>query len=297
VAGTGRGAAVVIAGMVAAPGINTQEPVVGFRAYRARAGRLYSLSGELSEWLPGATVDARCEVPGNRVPHQAPARGCHCGAYAVDSLATLDRYLDHHLGWKPWRRGEIVLAAVQLWGAPGRRVIVGEAKRGRGLAIRAPHMRILALASSRKAERVARATGLPVVAREHLELVARDRGGVQLRPAERQRGRQVTADSSIDWSDLVWLGQGTWWCLRHLAPPILLCSLHLVAAPTWWAMRNGPVAAWWLARVSYTRLWLLPELVGLVAAGFHWRWPVFITGVQLCLGAGVVRWVRGRVSR
>jgi hypothetical protein len=278
--------------MVAEPGLRTSEPVIGYRAWRVRGGRLCALTGESAqEWLPGAIVDARCDEPGRRVPHLAPARGCGCGAYAVDSLATMQRVLGRIVGR---RRRDVVVGAVQMWGAPGRPVIVGELRGQPGLQMRAPHMRVVALVESRRALRLGRELGVAVIAPEHLERHATEHG-VQLRPAGRRR--EAAASSWIDWSDLVWLGRALWWCLRHLAPPVLLCSLHLVAVPTWWALRLGLRAAWWLTRASYTRLWLLPELVGLAAAGFHWRWPVFTTGVQICLGAGVVRWLRGRLAR
>ena len=74
------------------------------------------------------------------------------------------------------------MGAVQLWGERGRPVIVGELRDGRGLQYRAAFGRVVALADSRLARRIAPGLGVPVVPAETLELYAREFGD-QLRPA------------------------------------------------------------------------------------------------------------------
>jgi hypothetical protein len=162
----------------AAPG----GPLVGYRCWVAERGRLRCATSD--ELWPGGIFEARC---GDDAPHAAPEITCQCGIFGCDSHQTALRYRDHRRRWRPWLRAQpVVVGAVQLWGGPGRPVIVGELRpdrRGRtGLQYRAPYARIVALARSPHAERAGRALGVPVVESQYLEAFAREMGGVQLRP-------------------------------------------------------------------------------------------------------------------
>lgn len=167
--------------MISRPGLRTQGPVLAFRAWNVRRGRLWSTAAE-QEWTTGV-ADAQCPIRHpRRMPHLAPAPGCRCGIQAVDSLATLDRAMR----WLDWGRklfaGNRVTGAVLIWGSPGRPVIAGELRWGSGLQFRAPHARIVALADSRLARRMGKRLGVPVVPRAGLEVFAREiSGGTQLR--------------------------------------------------------------------------------------------------------------------
>ena len=66
------------------------EPIQGWRVWKVAGGRLYStVFGSL--WPEHARLDAHCGLGGRSSPgglrgvHHAPARGCHCGIYALKS--------------------------------------------------------------------------------------------------------------------------------------------------------------------------------------------------------------------
>lgn len=219
--------------MIAEPGLQTSAPVVAFRAFRVRGGRLCTLTswqrGDHQEWPVRGVVDARCDHPRRKraVPHLAPNRDCRCGVYAASDLATLDRELRKF----PFAR--VVVAAVQVWGAPGRPVIVGEVKGAPGLQFRAPHMSVMFLVDSRRARRVARKLELSTVPRATAEVVARERGGVQLRPQTQLGGRSVPRPGG-------WplVGHIAWGALRGLG------RIGLISLKTKWTyILAGLVAA------------------------------------------------------
>lgn len=230
------------------------RPLVGFRAWRITRRGLRCLTSDDVWPLPGV-VDARCGTPtGGLVPHQAPVAGCHCGAYAVDSVATLRRYLAWHRGLSPLRRRDVVIGAVQLWGAPGRPVVVGELRGRPGLQFRAPHARVLALAAHPRLGQLGE-LAVPVVPAEGLEVLAREIGGVQLR---RPACAAPAAPAGPDVADLVavvrWLAEA----LRWLAPRAWRSLRWLFTRRlTWWALAAGAYA------LAYHRA---PAFMGLVTA-------------------------------
>jgi hypothetical protein len=129
--------------------IETSEPVIGFRSWRAyEIGDLLSLhSGE--RWVPGVDLTAHCKPhPVHAVPH----RDCVCGVHAFRDLCHV----------RPQALGTAVTGAVALWG----RIVEHE------LGFRAQHARPVALCESHYAQRVADVYGLPVLSRESLELEA-----------------------------------------------------------------------------------------------------------------------------
>jgi len=150
----------------------------------------------------------------------------------------------------------VVVGAVQLWGAPGRPVIVGELRRDRrgrsGLQYRAPYARIVALARSPHAERAGRALGVPVVDPAYLEAFAREVGGIQLRssPADHTvaaEGRPPTPAPPAQGR----LGPACW---------LVLTSLARV---TWWLLKWSLRIAWWLTRrIVWTTVLVLVAVVG-----------------------------------
>ncbi|MGH7922433.1 MAG: hypothetical protein ACREQM_21210 [Candidatus Dormibacteraceae bacterium] len=85
----------------------TPEPVLGWRLWRLRDGRLRSW-GIDHIWRPGSNR-ARCLVP--QPCSGAPGRGCHCGFWALFSLI---RCIDY--GRHDWTERAPVLGLVQGWG-------------------------------------------------------------------------------------------------------------------------------------------------------------------------------------
>jgi hypothetical protein len=265
-----------------------------------RRGKLYSLTAGEQEWLPTATVDARCDDPGERVPHQAPAIDCHCGAHAVDSLPTLDRVVDYVLGYRanwPGARRDIVLGAVQCWGAPGRPLLVEELRGKPGLQFRAPHMRIVALARSPQAERVARSAGIAVIAREHLESVAREWAGVQLRPPAPAARRPAASIEFPDWARdpmpvLTALLSGLGWVLANIAVPVLRFTAGLVLAALGGLFARAKPWLGWLLSRWWTWAVVVVVLAMQPVSGF--AIPSRVTApvlVQLAVH-GAVQWLR-----
>jgi hypothetical protein len=129
--------------------IDTTEPVIGFRSWRAyEIGDLLSLhSGE--RWMPGVDFTAHCKP---HSVHAVPHRDCVCGVHAFRDLCHVT----------PRALGTAVTGAVALWG----RIIEHE------LGFRAQHARPVALLESYYAQRVADVYGLPVLSRESLAVEA-----------------------------------------------------------------------------------------------------------------------------
>jgi hypothetical protein len=270
---------------------------VGFRAFRERGGELYSLTPVArgrERWPAAGIVDAACERPmPGLVPHRAPAAGCRCGVYAVDSLATLRRTLAHFWFW--WLRagGNVVIAAVLIWSSPGRRVIVGELRGTPGLQYRAPHMKVLALADSPAARRVAARRSVPVLALAGLELYAREHG-MQLRPGGAGRQPETPGPAASARPALVARlieRLGRWarprapraWTIALLVGLPLVASVHL--------------SVFMVGRVLLALAWLLPRLLyGLLQAVTHPVETVLlaVVGVVLLLTAWV--WVADLVK-
>src|SRR5207249_919039 len=64
-----------------------EAPLIGFRVWVVSSdGRVRSLAGG-AEWPGPHPLEARCHL------HAAPAAGCRCGLYAVDSVRTAERYV------------------------------------------------------------------------------------------------------------------------------------------------------------------------------------------------------------
>jgi hypothetical protein len=246
----------------------TSAPLVAFRAWRVtRRGRFNSLvAGE--HWPASGIAEAGCLQPApGMVSHQAPVGGCRCGLYAVDSLATLRRYLRRHLRWRPRLLDDVVIGAVQLWGGRGRPVIVGELRGRPGLQFRAPFGRVLALAEGPRARRAGELLGVPVVAADLLEAVGREYGGVQLRPpAATGRALQARSERSRVAAEglarlTVIAGRGLRLARRH-GWPLLRVLLWGLLRLTWflavWTLR----IAWAVLRVGL-RLYLALLLLAL----------------------------------
>jgi hypothetical protein len=207
-------------------------PIVGYRCWVVERGRLRCATSK--QYWPGGILEARCD---ENEPHAAPEITCRCGIHGCDSQATALRYRDHWRRWRPWLwTEEVVIGAVQMWGAPGRPVIVGELypdRHGRtGLQYRAPYARIVALAKTPRAERIGQALAVPVVEKEYLEAFAREVGGVQLRPPAgggegaagpaASRVRDAAAGfvqelAPLSWHTLLVLARGMWWLLWRVA--------------------------------------------------------------------------------
>jgi len=164
-----------------------ERPLTGYRWWVVKRrvlpwGWSIRASGSDTVW-PSAQLEARCLDPTTR--HAAPSRSCRCGLYAVDSVATAERYRRSHHGWRARLAGEeVVLGAVHLWSAPGRPVIVGELRGRPGFQFRAPFARIVALADSPAARRVGPELQVPVVRPDYLEAFAREMGGEELLPPQ-----------------------------------------------------------------------------------------------------------------
>jgi hypothetical protein len=190
------------------------EPLVGFRAWAvnrwATPPRLLGTTLDMA-WEPSGINEATCHFevaparalttwrrwllgrPAEPVErHQAPASNCGCGLYAYGSLNLAVAYATSAQWEYPWRPGPnnvLVLGAVLLWGAGGRRVQAGDLADGAGpgLRFRAPFARVLALLGPKSADdpayEVGAALGLPVLPALGLELYAREHG-VLLRAEE-----------------------------------------------------------------------------------------------------------------
>jgi hypothetical protein len=270
--------------------------IVAFRAFRERRGELYSLTpaaGGRERWPVRGIVNAACESPlPGQVRHLAPAAGCRCGVYAVDSLATLQRTLAHLWFWLLRAGGRIVTAAVLVWSSPGRPVIVGELRGAPGYQYRAPHMRVLALADSPAARRVAERHQMLVLPVAGLETYAREHG-VQLRPGrgEPRAARVAPASAPVP----AWIGERLIESLgRRLRPRAprtwtvglavaltLMASVHLSAAVAWRALRlTASVLGWLVPRLMHGLVLalinpieaVLTVVVGLVLLVAAWTW-------------------------
>jgi hypothetical protein len=213
-------------------------------------------------------VEARCAHPGH-LAHQAPAVRCSCGIYALDSLATVHRavrwFRQRHWGL----RGAVVFGAVQLWGGPGRPVVVGELAGRPGLQYRAPYARMVALADSGRAAKVGEQLGIPVVRAEGLELYARE-FGEQLHPPPASgvtilAGRAARLGARLAWAGARWAAPLLLAGVRHAAR--LAWALTKWAAPHVWtggrSLGRAIAAAVWMLAGS---AWLLIRLL-LVIAG------------------------------
>lgn len=217
----------------------TSRPIVGYRCWVAHRGRLRA-AGWDDYWSSGV-LEARC---GEDHPHQAPDRDCTCGIYVCDSQETALRYSRWRHRWRPWLRGEkLVFGAVQLWGGPGRPVIVGELyrdRRGRsGLQYRAPYARIIALADGPHARRAGKALGVPVVHPDYLEAFAREVGGEQLRPPDATARALPGAAENVANA----LRRAAKTTGRQLGPVSWL-SLRALARFAWWLL-------WWTVRIAW----------------------------------------------
>jgi hypothetical protein len=254
--------------------------LVGFRIFRERRGELHSLTpaaGGRERWPAGGIVNAACEQPARgQVPHLAPANGCRCGVYAVDSMATLRRTLSHFWFWRLRAAGNTVTAAVQVWGSPGRPVIVGELRGAPGYQYRAPHMRVLALADSPAARRVARRHGMPVLPAAGLEPYAREHG-TQMRPGRTERkavaatARPVAARARFGGSLIAAVGK--WarprapraWTIGLAVLLTLVASARLVLFVGWTALLvTASVLRWLVPRLLYVAACVLLDPVGAV---------------------------------
>jgi hypothetical protein len=242
----------------------TQGPIVGYRCWVADRGRLRSATS--NEYWPGGILEARC---GEKEPHAAPEITCRCGIYVCDSHQTALRYQRQRYRWRPWlRTEEVVVGAVQLWGGPGRPVIVGELKPDRtgrtGLQYRAPYARIVALAKSPHAEQAARTLGVPVVAAEYLEAYAREVGGGQLRPPLEGGAEKAPAAGPARGVVAVLADRSAATLRRELGPLSwqLLCT---AARGTWWLLWRLARVTWWISwRIAWLAVLALVAVVGQV---------------------------------
>ena len=247
--------------MIAPP---AQGPIVGYRCWVADRGRLRSATS--NEYWPGGILEARC---GENEPHAAPEITCRCGIYVCDSHQTALRYQNERRRWRPWLRSqEVVVGAVQLWGGPGRPVIVGELepdRQGRtGLQYRAPYARIVALARSPQAEVAARRLGVPVVSAEYLEAYAREVGGGQLRPPV-EGGVEKGATGSPAHASAAILADRTATTLRRELGPLSWQVLCTVARATWWLLWRLARVTWWISwRIAWLAALALVAVVGQV---------------------------------
>ncbi len=227
-------------------------PIVGYRCWVVERGRLRCATS--NEYWPGGILEARC---GENEPHAAPEITCRCGIHGCDSHETALRYREQRHRWRPWLRAEnVVVGAVQMWGGPGRPVIVGELyrdRRGRsGLQYRAPYARIVALAKSPQAERAARTLGVPVVEPQYLEAFAREVGGVQLRPptggvegAALERAREALSGFADELVPLSWQ------------------TVRVLARATLWLLWRLARVTWWISsRIAWLTILALVAVVG-----------------------------------
>jgi len=250
-----------------------QGPLVGYRCWVAERGRLRSATS--SEYWPGGILEARC---GENEPHAAPEITCRCGIHVCDSHQTALRYRDDRRRWRPWLRAEtVVVGAVQVWGGPGRPVIVGELqpdRRGRtGLQYRAPYARIVALAKSPQAEQAGRTLGVPVVEEQYLEAYAREVGGVQLRPpaeapaagpTEPVRGRWARSLRSVRSVRSLPTARQAAVVLAAELGPVLWQAVCTFARVSWWLLWRLARVTWW---ISWRAAWL--AALALVAVMGH----------------------------
>lgn len=79
------------------------EAMVGWRSWRVKNGRLYSVAYKTQVWAVGKELHAECDQSCNR----SPGNNCGCGIYAVKSLALLKKsgYFGHE-----------AFGQVSLWG-------------------------------------------------------------------------------------------------------------------------------------------------------------------------------------
>jgi hypothetical protein len=155
-------------------------------------------------------------------------------------------------------------------------VIVGELRGAPGLQYRAPHMRVLALADSAAARRVARRRPVLVLPEAGLEAYAREHG-VQLRPGNADRPpatearRPALARAHLVAELIERLGQR----VRRRAPRTwtiaLLVALSLVASA------HLSVLIGWRALVLAVRL--LPRLVDALVLALAYPIEAVLTAV------------------
>lgn len=234
----------------------TPAPVIGYRAFVARRRGLRSLAFGLDYW-PAEGREAFCAETGRgSMAHTAPAPGCSCGLYALSSIAGARRYAREFRRWRPSLLGRPVLAAVLLWSAPGRPMIVGELADRPGLQYRAPYGRVLALADDgRHARRAAARLGLPVVRPDYLSALSAEIAGNAVHLADPRAGadavrsaRRFAARTRPQaalalpalaglalWS-LLWLARAVWWALPVLGRLAVL-GLYLLARLGWLVLR------------------------------------------------------------
>jgi hypothetical protein len=144
--------------------VTLDRPVLTWRAFEARSGRLYSLTaGRNSRWGSGVKT-ARCGQPAPKgKEHQAPGRDCDCGIYGVSSLALARRAAKYTLQW-PWhpiRWNRVVYGLVLLWGGDFDPVAF-DAVQG-GIQARAPFGQVMALVQSPRSALVAERLGLRLI--------------------------------------------------------------------------------------------------------------------------------------
>lgn len=248
----------------------TDAPVVAYRVFRVRSGRLTSATrGDV--WT-AALHEATCSA----AKHPAPASGCHCGIHAFGSLATALRYSGRRWRMWPGLTTSTVIGAVLLWSGPGRPIVGGELARSSGvrtsrraLQYRAPYGQLVALLDSPAARRAGARLGVPV-------LPARDAAG---RPAFEHRAREHGTELEAQLADAaaatapassnplvnaIARQRGAW----HVALVLgLALGLALLTAArlSWLVLRPTLRVAWWLAWWGGRLGWALFVAVLLIA--------------------------------
>ena len=210
-------------------------PLVAYRVWNVQGGRLESVTnvGWYGVWN-GSVAEAYCFSSSLGPPHEAPAKRCRCGIYAVDSLRTALSLFPNTLrsGVGPRDSGSVV-GAVQLWGAPARPVVVGEVSDRWGLQYRAPFARVIALAADEQglSARVGETLGVPVVPPQTLEWYAREYGE-QLHPrVQRTNGQWAAFGMKVAAMALARLA----WRLARWAAP----RVWTLIRPWLWPVREG----------------------------------------------------------
>jgi hypothetical protein len=236
----------------------TDTPVVAYRAFRWRRGRLVSATRG-DRWT-AELHEATCRAAAG---HPAPHPACHCGIHAFGSLATAERY-----GGRRWRLWpglftRTVIGAVLLYSGHGRPLIAGELTRSSGvlgfdgrraLQYRAPYGQLVALlADGAAAQQAAAAVGVPV-------LPKRDAAG---RPAferfAREHGTELEAETPATRSSASAAPVAPWRVVKFIRRRrgrvngglvvTLAAALIVLAAArlSWLVLRPALRVAWWLA--------------------------------------------------
>jgi hypothetical protein len=261
--------------VIAANPQRTAAPVVSYRCFRWRFGKL--VSATTGDVWTAQLQQASCRW----ARHPAPQFDCTCGIHAFGSLATAER-LARGRWWKwPGLFTGTVIGAVLLWSEQGRPLVAGELALRSGvrgwrptLQYRAPCARLVALLDDGPAARRAAATlGVPALPRRDeagrpvFERFAREHGEELEAPAAasvRPAVSPLAATGAHPIVRRIASQRGAWHGALVLGLALVLAVVAAVRL-SWLVLKPALRVTWWLAWWSARLGWAVFVFVLLLA--------------------------------